>query len=64
TGLKPTHYLQQLRIKKACELIETNSGSFEKVAAEVGYEDMSAFRKTFLKITGQSPREFKHRFVR
>ena len=64
TGLKPTYYLQQLRIKKACELIETNSGSFEKVAAEVGYEDMSAFRKTFLKITGQSPREFKHRFVR
>jgi len=64
TGLKPTQYLQQLRIKKACELIEVNSGSFEKVAAEVGYEDMSAFRKTFLKITGQSPREFKHRFVR
>ena len=64
TGLKPTQYLQQLRIKKACELIEVNSGPFEQVAAEVGYEDMSAFRKTFLKITGQSPREFKSRFAR
>jgi len=63
TGLKPSQYLQQLRIRKACELIEQNSGSFEKVAAAVGYEDVSAFRKTFFKITGQTPKEFKHRFV-
>ncbi|WP_286236982.1 GlxA family transcriptional regulator [Neptuniibacter halophilus] len=64
TGLKPTQYLQQLRIRKACELIESGSGSMEKIASEVGYEDLSAFRKTFHKITGQTPREFKKRFVR
>lgn len=64
TGLKPTQYLQQLRIKKACELIETGGGSFEKIAAEVGYEDMSAFRKTFQKVMGQTPRDFKNRFAR
>lgn len=64
TGLKPTQYLQRLRIQKACELIESSSLPFERVAVEVGYEDVSAFRKTFIKITGQTPREFKNRFVR
>lgn len=64
TGLKPTQYLQRLRIQKACELIETSAVSFERVAEAVGYEDLSAFRKTFVKITGQTPKEFKKRFVR
>ncbi|KAA1174487.1 helix-turn-helix domain-containing protein [Marinobacter salinexigens] len=64
TGLKPVQYLQNLRIQKACDLIETSNLPFERVAEEVGYEDLSAFRKTFIKITGQTPREFKHRFVR
>ncbi len=64
TGLKPTQYLQHLRIQKACELIETSVTSIERIATEVGYEDLSAFRKTFIKITGQTPKEFKKRFVR
>ncbi|MFW1677370.1 GlxA family transcriptional regulator [Pontibacter sp. JAM-7] len=64
TGLKPTQYLQQLRIQKACELIETSGTSIERIATEVGYEDLGAFRKTFIKITGQTPKEFKKRFVR
>ncbi|MGH1460765.1 MAG: GlxA family transcriptional regulator [Neptuniibacter sp.] len=63
TSFKPTQYLQHLRVQKACELIEANGGSFEKIAVEVGYEDISAFRKTFIKITGQTPKEFKKRFV-
>lgn len=63
TGYKPTQYLQHLRVQKACELIESNAGSFEKIATEVGYEDISAFRKTFIKITGQTPKEFKRRFA-
>lgn len=63
TGLKPTHYIQRLRIQKACELIETSALAFERVAENIGYEDLSAFRKTFIRITGQTPREFKKRFV-
>ena len=64
TGFKPTQYIQRLRIQKACELIESSVMPFERVALEVGYEDTSAFRKTFAKITGQTPREFRNRFAR
>lgn len=64
TGFKPTQYIQRLRVQKACELIESSALPFERVAMEVGYEDVSAFRKTFVKITGQTPRDFRNRFVR
>lgn len=62
TGLKPTQYLQRLRIQEACNLVETTNGTFESISLKVGYEDTSAFRKTFLKIVGLTPREFKGRF--
>lgn len=62
TGHKPRHYIQRLRIQKACNLIESSSESFETISLKVGYEDASAFRKVFLKIIGLSPREFKRRF--
>lgn len=62
TGEKPTHYLQKLRIQKACEQLESSRDSIEHVSTSVGYEDTSAFRKTFIKIMGLSPKEFRNRF--
>ena len=64
TRLKPSKYLQRLRIQKACDLLENTQKSFELIANEVGYEDVSACRKTFTRIMGLTPREFNQRFVR
>ncbi|WP_036551963.1 GlxA family transcriptional regulator [Neptunomonas japonica] len=63
TKLKPSQYLQQLRIQKACDWIESSYDSVELIAAKVGYEDVSAFRKIFIKTMGLTPREFRHRFA-
>ena len=63
TGIKPTEYLQRLRIQKACDYIETSTSTFDTISMDVGYEDNSAFRKTFRKITGLTPSEFKKRFA-
>lgn len=63
TELKPSQYLQQLRIQKACELIESSHDSVELIATKVGYDDVSAFRKIFIKTMGLTPREFRNRFV-
>ncbi|GAA3928253.1 GlxA family transcriptional regulator [Litoribacillus peritrichatus] len=63
TRHKPNDYLQRLRIQKACDLIESSAATFETIAMDVGYEDNSAFRKTFRKITGLTPSEFKRRFA-
>lgn len=62
TGHRPSEYLQRLRIRKACELIESTNTSIDNIAYQVGYEDSSAFRKTFIKIIGLTPRDFKKRF--
>ncbi|MGK7872439.1 MAG: GlxA family transcriptional regulator [Xenococcaceae cyanobacterium] len=62
TTLKPKQYIQRVRIQRACELIETTNDMFESISLKVGYEDNSAFRKTFIKIMGLTPREFRSRF--
>ncbi len=63
TTLKPKQYIQRVRIQRACELIETTKDTFESISLNVGYEDNSAFRKTFIKIMGLTPREFRSRFA-
>ncbi len=44
TGFKANEYLQRLRIQKACELLESTKKTFEVIAYDVGYEDVSACR--------------------
>jgi len=63
TGLKPIQYLQRLRTQKACDLIESTNKTIESISLEVGYEDTSAFRKTFQKVVGLTPRDFRSRFT-
>ncbi|SEQ86838.1 Transcriptional regulator GlxA family, contains an amidase domain and an AraC-type DNA-binding HTH domain [Amphritea atlantica] len=62
TGYKPKEYIQQLRISKACDALESSADSIELIALSSGYDDVSAFRKVFIKITGLTPREFRRRF--
>ena len=63
TGITPSEYLQRLRVQKACDMLESSATTFEQIAYKVGYEDVSAFRKVFIKIMGLTPKEFRGRFV-
>jgi transcriptional regulator GlxA family with amidase domain len=63
TGLKPTEYLQRLRVGKARELLEISSLTLDEVAWKIGYEDPGAFRKIFLRVMGLSPGEYRRRFA-
>ncbi|WP_281648371.1 GlxA family transcriptional regulator [Parendozoicomonas sp. Alg238-R29] len=62
TRLNPSEYLQQLRVSKARELMEQTRQNVEEIAWQVGYEDASAFRRVFQKITGLTPRDYRKRF--
>jgi len=62
TGETVTGYLQLVRIEAAkAELVATRL-SFEEIAAKVGYDNASFFRKIFKKSTSISPAEYKRRF--
>ena len=62
TGYNPNQYLQRLRVQNACDYLESTKRSFEWIANQVGYEDISACRKVFINIVGLTPREFRKRF--
>ncbi len=62
-GLTPSAYCQQLRISKACELIQFTRLPIDNIAWQVGYQDSSAFRKIFQRIKGLSPGEYRRHFV-
>lgn len=63
TGFTPREYLQNLRIQQACELLEGTTTNINTIAYAVGYEDVSAFRKAFIKIMGLTPGNFRERFT-
>ncbi len=64
TGVTPLVYLQQLRVENAKRLLEEGIQNINEIAWEVGYEDVSFFRKVFVRITGLRPGEYQRRFAR
>ncbi|SMQ85758.1 Helix-turn-helix domain-containing protein [Devosia lucknowensis] len=62
TGLRPTEYVQALRIALAREKLEFSRDTVERIAWTVGYKDPSAFRRVFQKVTGLSASAYRERF--
>lgn len=63
TGLKPTQYVQHVRVGKARDLLEVSALSVDEIARRVGHEDPGAFRKVFRRVMGLSPGEYRRRFA-
>jgi transcriptional regulator GlxA family with amidase domain len=62
TGLKPTEYCQQVRVGRACRMLEFTNRNVEQIAWGVGYQDPGAFRKVFHKVMGLAPSDYRKRF--
>jgi transcriptional regulator GlxA family with amidase domain len=63
TGVTPLEYLQQLRVETAKRLLEEGNQTFTEITYQVGYEDISFFRKVFVRLTGLRPKEYQQRFA-
>jgi len=63
TGLTPLGYLQQLRVESAKRMLEEGALTFNENTYRVGYEDISFFRKVFVRLTGLRPKEYQQRFT-
>ncbi len=58
-GMTPKEYIQQLRIKKAKELIVDTDYSMIQIGLMVGYQHPSSFSRAFKDLTGLSPNEYR-----
>jgi transcriptional regulator GlxA family with amidase domain len=63
-GMAPLAYLQALRVEQAKVLLEETAQSTAQIAAAVGYEDDSAFRRIFTRLTGVTPAQYRKQFRR
>jgi transcriptional regulator GlxA family with amidase domain len=61
TGLPPLDYVHSIRLEEAKQMLETTDRPIEQVAAEVGYEDSSFFRRLFRRKVGLTPHAYRQR---
>lgn len=59
----PMAYLQRLRIERAKSLLENTQWTAEKIMQQVGYEDISSFRKLFVHYTSLTPKAYRQKFM-
>lgn len=62
TGDTPMAWLQKLRIDKAKLLLESTQLPLEQLTMQVGYEDVSSFRKLFQQYTRMTPKAYRAQF--
>jgi AraC-like DNA-binding protein len=59
TGLTLTDYVNRCRIERAKKELLRSDRRISEVAFEVGYQSLSQFNRSFAKITGQSPSNWR-----
>lgn len=61
TGCSPLQYILSLRMANAMNLLENTDYNITQIAYEVGYENVSYFRRLFQKHTDLTPTEYRNR---
>ena len=61
TGHSPIAYVQQLRVQRAKRMLARTPDPIDDIAWRVGYEDVSAFRRLFKRITRVTPGSYRRR---
>ena len=61
TGHSPIDYFIQLKIQRACRLIDNSGWSIADVSREMGFDDQFYFSRVFRKVMGMSPNDYRKR---
>ena len=64
TSNTPLEYIQRVRVEAAKKRLESTTDNVLEVMLSVGYNDEKAFRKTFRKYAGLSPKEYQIKYNR
>jgi AraC-like DNA-binding protein len=58
TGFTPIHYLQKVRVAKACAMLEQDDQSVTRTALDAGFNDPSYFSTVFRRHMGVTPSQY------
>ncbi|MEG0888422.1 MAG: AraC family transcriptional regulator [Bacteroides sp.] len=59
TGYAPLHYFNQIKIQKACQLLDFTDMKINQVCYKIGIEDAYYFSRLFSQVMGVSPKEYR-----
>ena len=62
TGMSPSDFIRNIRLKKACEIIKEKKATVAEIAYEVGFNDPKYFSVCFKKEFGVTPTEYINRY--
>jgi len=58
------HYLNTIRIQRACQLLAEQNISISEISSLCGFDSASYFTKVFKRYTGQLPSEYRHSLLK
>lgn len=64
TGMTPRRAIEKIRVELARDLLEKGSGSIEQIAAAAGFGQAERMRRSFLRVLGVPPQQYRDRFGR
>jgi len=64
TGMSFMDFLLKVRVEKAKELLKNTEDKVIDIAFKVGFQDPKHFTKSFKKVTGISPTQYRRRFCK
>ncbi|AZN35727.1 GlxA family transcriptional regulator [Iodobacter ciconiae] len=62
TGLTPGEYIENARIEKLRNLLETTTLALKRLADRTGYDSVDSLRRAFIRRLGLSPGDYRKRF--
>jgi AraC family transcriptional regulator len=60
-GMSVGDYRRTLRIRQACRELADGARPIAEIAAGAGFADQSHFARVFKRVTGQTPRDYRHK---
>lgn len=58
-GLSPLDYFTRLRMRRACDLLDSDDLSVKEVAGRLGYDDPFYFSRVFKAVCGVAPSDYR-----
>lgn len=62
-AMSPTRYIQRLRVREACRLLNYSDHTVSEICLRIGYAQPSHFHKTFKRVVGLTPRTYRDEFL-